>query len=231
MQIIPMLRPSSSGTLGGRACPDFPAQMDRKRGSTPAPGGQLRPQLDEASSTRLRADRVGRTAGRTASPHRGLVSAPGVPIPPPLEELSVIHGLYPRTATTALHYLLAQEPISFPEGDWEISDPVPPVGCLLRRRTSEAETRSGPGTVEISQVGLPLSTSRNWTDPATTMPLLGLDFHNQENWIATPNLIPDGGEDSSMNRLHASHRTRLRCSSRAARYLWVVKVPLPQVSP
>lgn len=135
---------------------------------------------------------------------------------PPVEGPVVIVGL-PRTATTALHYLLAVDPqFRYPRG-WEIGDPVPPPDVA----TESADPRRLAATARTDDVRHISAVD----GPMEDIGALGLHFHNQElglplptytRWWRGADLASTFGYHERVLRLLHSHRPP---------YRWLVKAP------
>jgi hypothetical protein len=174
--------------------------------------------LDEASAARLQTVVGQRLANRLRIEdwyHRQESE------PPALDGLLVIHGL-PRTATTALHYLLAQDPKFRYQRRWEISSPVPPPDVVSdaddeRRLTAIRQGQSN--MVSSAQHILELD------GPSDDNVILGLDFHNQETGLPLPTYTR-WWRASSLTTTYAYHERVLRLlHTGRPPYWWVVKAP------
>jgi Sulfotransferase family len=141
--------------------------------------------------------------------------------PPPVEGLVVIHGL-PRTATTALHYLLAQGPEFRYQRRWEITNPIRPPGTTSdendeRRLAAIGQgQRTAAGSVQhISELDGPVDDNT----------ILGLDFHNQELGLPLPSYTR-WWRGSSLKTTYSYHERILRLlHTGRPPYRWVVKAP------
>ncbi len=141
--------------------------------------------------------------------------------PPPVEALVVIHGL-PRTATTALQYLLARDPKFRYQRRWEISSPVPSREAVSdaeddRRLAaiSRGEDTKGGSAQHISELDGPVDDNL----------ILGLDFHNQELGLPLPSYTR-WWRGSSLKTTYAYHERVLRLlHNRRPPRRWVVKAP------
>jgi Sulfotransferase family len=141
--------------------------------------------------------------------------------PPPLDGIVVIHGL-PRTATTALHYLLAKEPRFRYQRRWEITSPVPPAGATAdeddeRRLAAIRQGRDAPGgsVQHIAELD----------GPSDDNAILGLSFHNQELGLPLP-AYTRWWRTADLRSTYAYHERVLRLlhASRPPRR-WLVKAP------
>ncbi len=140
---------------------------------------------------------------------------------PPIGAIVVIHGL-PRTATTALQYLLACSPDFRFQRRWEISDPIPPpeVGPDAddpRRLAAMAggEAPAGGSVQHISDLDGPVDDNT----------ILGLDFHNQELGLPLPSYTR-WWRTSSLATTYAYHERVLRLlHTGRPPYRWLVKAP------
>ncbi len=141
--------------------------------------------------------------------------------PPPLEGLVIIHGL-PRTGTTALHYLMAQDvKLRYPRR-WEYSSPVPPPEATsdaddARRLAAlkQAQGATGASTQHISELD----------GPSDDGVMLGLDFHNQETGLPLPTYTR-WWRGSSLKTTYAYQERVLRLMHTGhPPYSWVVKAP------
>ncbi len=141
--------------------------------------------------------------------------------PPPLEGLLVIHGL-PRTATTALHYLLAQDPKTRYQRRWEISNPVPPPDA-----TSDADDERRLAARKSGESAR-VSSAQHISEldgPSDDNAILGLDFHNQETGLPLPTYTR-WWRGSSLKTTYAYHERVLRLlHTGRPPYRWVVKAP------
>ncbi len=140
--------------------------------------------------------------------------------PPPISGLVVIHGL-PRTATTALQFLLAIGPTFRFQRRWEISSPVPPAGSISddddpRRLAALAKDSGGGGSVQhIASVD----------GPADDGQLLGLGFHNQELGLPLPSYTR-WWRSADLTTTYAYHERILRMlHTRRPPHHWLVKAP------
>ncbi|MDA8044353.1 MAG: sulfotransferase [Actinomycetota bacterium] len=140
---------------------------------------------------------------------------------PPIGAMVVIHGL-PRTATTALQYLLACGPDFRFQRRWEISDPIPPPESGTdaddpRRLAAKARREVGAGgsVQHISDTDGPVDDNT----------ILGLDFHNQELGLPLPSYTR-WWRSSSLATTYAYHERVLRLlqTGRPPRR-WLVKAP------
>jgi hypothetical protein len=141
--------------------------------------------------------------------------------PPPVRGLVVIHGL-PRTATTALQYLLARDPRFRYQRRWEISRPVPPRGSTCdaddERRIAALDRADTAGAVSVQHIS-------ELDGPVDDGSLLGLDFHNQE--LGLPLFTyTRWWRGSSLRSTYAYHERVLRLlHTGRPPYSWVVKAP------
>jgi Sulfotransferase family len=141
--------------------------------------------------------------------------------PPPLDGIVIVHGL-PRTATTALQYLLAKGPEFRYQRRWEITNPVPPPGATSdeddeRRLASIRKGQSVPGgsVQHITELDGPVDDNA----------ILGLDFHNQELGLPLPTYTR-WWRTASLKSTYAYHERVLRLlhANRPPRR-WLVKAP------
>jgi Sulfotransferase family len=141
--------------------------------------------------------------------------------PPRVEEIVVIHGL-PRTATTALHYLLAQGPEFRYQRRWEIGSPIRPSGA-----TTDANDERRRAAIEQGQ-GATVSSAQHISDldgPVDDNVVLGLDFHNQELGLPLPTYTR-WWRSSSMKTTYSYHERFLRLlHTGRPPYRWLVKAP------
>jgi hypothetical protein len=137
-----------------------------------------------AAATDLAGDDTGRTAveamavGRLVNRLRieDWYAREGSAAALPVEGPVVIFGL-PRTATTALHYLLAVDPQLRFQRRWEVSDPVPPPAL----ETEPTDPR------RVGLVAAPSAQHIATADgPFEDGPVLALDFHHQEMGLPLP---------------------------------------------
>ncbi len=141
--------------------------------------------------------------------------------PPPLESLVIIHGL-PRTGTTALHYLLAQDPKFRYPRRWEYNSPVPPPDA-----TSDADDERRLAALRQAQGATTASTQHisEVDGPSDDGVMLGLDFHNQETGLPLPTYTR-WWRGSSLKTTYAYQERVLRLLHTGhPPYRWVVKAP------
>ena len=132
----------------------------------------------------------------------------------------------PRTATTALHYLLAIDPQFRYQRRWEVADPVPPPDLATEgddpRRVAATASRS---VQHISTADGPLEDG----------PVLALHFHNQDLGLPLPTYTR-WWRTSDLTSTYAYHQRVLRLlHSRRPPYRWLLKAPaycfhLPQIA-
>jgi hypothetical protein len=137
----------------------------------------------------------------------------------------IIVGL-PRSATTALHHLLALDPqFRFPRA-WELANPMPPPDVATEHEDPRRPSGTAPGldVRHISAVD----------GPTEDNPVFGLHFHGQElGWpLPTYTRWWRGAEQATALAYH-DRVLRLLHSSRRP-YQWLLKAPaylffLPQV--
>jgi hypothetical protein len=134
----------------------------------------------------------------------------------PVQGPVIIVGL-PRTATTALHYLLAVDPQFRYQRRWEVAEPVPPP--LLAEESEDPRRLSARGTPSAQHI----STADG---PSEDGPVLALDFHHQElgfplptytRWWRTSNATSTYAYHDRVLRLLQAHRPP---------YRWLLKAPL-----
>lgn len=172
----------------------------------PAAAARLEGSLQNRLTTRLRIEDWYR---RQAQP------------PPPLDGIVVIHGL-PRTATTALHYLLARGPQFRYQRRWEITSPVPPPGATSdenddRRLAAIRQGRDAAGgsVQHIAELD----------GPSDDNAILGLSFHNQELGLPLPTYTR-WWRTAGLRSTYAYHERVLRLlHTGRPPYLWLVKAP------
>jgi Sulfotransferase family len=141
--------------------------------------------------------------------------------PPSLLGPLVIHGL-PRTATTAIQYLLANGPNFRYQRRWEISSPVPPPAATSdedderRLAAHRRATAGGGGSVQhIAETDGPV-------DDGT---VLGLGFHNQELGLPLPTYTK-WWREADLSTTYAYHERVLRLlHTGRPPYRWMVKAP------
>jgi hypothetical protein len=141
--------------------------------------------------------------------------------PPPISGLVVIHGL-PRTATTALQYLLAQGPEFRYQRRWEISSPIPPADA-----TSDFDDERRLGAIRRGEqtAGGSLQHISELDGPFDDTTILGLDFHNQELGLPLPSYTR-WWRATSLNTTYAYHERVLRLlHTGRPPFRWVVKGP------
>jgi hypothetical protein len=133
----------------------------------------------------------------------------------PVQGPVVIVGL-PRTATTALHYLLAVDPqFRFPR-QWELHDPVPPPNAATERD----DPRRGAATARTSVRHI-----ANVDGPMEDGPQLALHFHHQELGLPVPTYTT-WWRDADLRGAFAYYDRVLRLlHSRRPPYRWLVKSP------
>ncbi len=174
--------------------------------------------LDEAAAGRLKKTIHGRLTSRL------LIEAwygQQATAPPPVEDIVVIHGL-PRTATTALHYLLASGPDFRYQRRWEISSPITPPGSTGdaddERRLAAIKRNAG------TESGSPQHISE-LDGPVDDNIILGLDFHNQELGLPLPT-YSRWWRGSSLKQTYAYHERVLRLlHTGRPPHRWIVKAP------
>jgi hypothetical protein len=173
---------------------------------------------DEATTARLEATILGRLTNRLRIEDwyaNQQQEAPAVVGP------LVIHGL-PRTATTAIQYLLATGPDFRYQRRWEISSPVPPPTATSdeddeRRQAAhrQAAASSGGSVQHISETDGPV-------DDGT---ILGLGFHNQELGLPLPTYTK-WWRGADLTTTYAYHERVLRLlHTGRPPYRWLVKAP------
>jgi Sulfotransferase family len=141
--------------------------------------------------------------------------------PPALDGIVVIHGL-PRTATTALQYLLAKGPEFRYQRQWEIRNPVPPPGAHSdeddERRLAAIRAGQGAQGGSVQHIA-------ELDGPADDNTILGLDFHNQELGLPLPSYTR-WWRTASLKSTYAYHERVLRLlhAARPPRR-WLVKAP------
>ena len=94
----------------------------------------------------------------------------------PIEGPLVILGL-PRTATTALHYLLAVDPQFRYLRSWEVNDPVPPP--RLETEHDDPRRPTGPLTVDVRHIS-------SVDGPAEDWPIHAFAFDHAELTLPVP---------------------------------------------
>jgi hypothetical protein len=174
--------------------------------------------LDDAAAARLERTIHGRLTNRLLIEDWYRTRATE---PPPLEGLVVIHGL-PRTATTALHYLLAQAPEFRYQRRWEVGSPLRPPDA-----TSDADDERRRAAVEQGQTARSGSAQHisELDGPVDDNVVLGLDFHNQELGLPLPTYTR-WWRGSSLRTTYSYHERFLRLlHTGRPPYTWVVKVP------
>ena len=137
------------------------------------------------------------------------------PEPPPVEGPVVIVGL-PRTATTALHYLLASDPAFRYLRAWELRDPVPPPDV----RTEGADPRrvegNRPADVRHIQAA---------DGPVEDSPIHEMCFHHGELALPVPSYTA-WWRDADHSSAFAYHERVLRLLHRdRPPCLWLLKMP------
>jgi hypothetical protein len=171
---------------------------------------------DEATAARLEATILGRLTNRL------LIEdwyADQEQEPPPVVGPLVIHGL-PRTATTAIQYLLAVGPDFRYQRRWEISSPVPPASATSdeddeRRLGAHRHAAAGGSVQHISEIDGPV-------DDGT---ILGLGFHNQELGLPLPTYTK-WWRGADLTTTYAYHERVLRLlHTGRPPYRWLVKAP------
>jgi hypothetical protein len=137
----------------------------------------------------------------------------------------VILGL-PRTATTALHYLLAVDPQFRYQRRWEVADPVPPPRLATEDTDARRLAASAPQSVQhISTADGPLEDG----------PVLALDFHHQELGLPLPTYTR-WWRTSDVTTTYAYHERVLRLlHAHRPPYRWLLKAPaycfhLPEIA-
>ncbi len=133
----------------------------------------------------------------------------------PVEGPVVIVGL-PRTATTALQYLLAIDPQFRYQRRWELSSPVPPPD--LATESEDPRRAAGSGVASAQHIATA-------DGPIEDGPALALNFGNQDlalplptytKWWRTSDLTSTYAYHGRVHRLLHSHRPP---------YLWLLKAP------
>lgn len=172
---------------------------------------------DPETLTRLEQRLVNQLASRLRIEgwYRGRTEQPAAVLGP-----VVIHGL-PRTGTTALHYLLTNDPQFRFQRRWEISSPVPPPGAT-------GDTDDPRRLALLSQVGSSGGSVRHISDPDGPMDdnmILGLDFHNQELGLPLPSYTR-WWRRADLTTTYAYHERVLRLlHTGRPPYRWLVKAP------
>lgn len=174
-------------------------------------------ELDPATATRLENTIARRLNNRLAI--EAWYRNQQVP-PEPVIGPIVIHGL-PRTATTALHYLLSIQPAFRYQRRWEIDQPIRREGTVSelddpRRQAALLAGGSGRGSVQhISSVD----------GPCDDNAILGLDFHNQELGLPLPSYTR-WWRSASLATTYAYHERVLRLlHTGRPPTRWLVKAP------
>jgi Sulfotransferase family len=127
----------------------------------------------------------------------------------------VILGL-PRTATTALQYLLAVDPQFRYQRRWEVADPVPPP----RLASEDVDPRRLAATA--SQSVQHISTADG---PMEDGPVLALNFHHQELGLPLPTYTR-WWRTSDVTSTYAYHERVLRLlHAHRPPYRWLLKAP------
>jgi Sulfotransferase family len=166
---------------------------------------------------------VGRLANRLKI-ERWYADHRGDPIDPVQGPVFIV-GL-PRTATTALHYLLAIDPQFRYQRRWEVADPVPPPDLA----TEAEDPRRLSATASLSVQHIATSDG-----PLEDGALLALDFHNQELGLPLPSYTR-WWRCADMTSTYAYHdRVLSLLHSRRPPSLWLLKAPaycfhLPQIA-
>lgn len=174
--------------------------------------------LDDAAAARLERTIHGRLTSRLLIEDWYRVR---VPEPPPIEGLVVVHGL-PRTATTALQYLLARGSEFRYQRRWEITSPIPPPGA-----TSDADDERRLGAIRQGQSAASGSAQHisELDGPVDDNVILGLDFHNQELGLPLPTYTR-WWRGSSLKTTYGYHERVLRLlHTGRPPYRWIVKAP------
>jgi hypothetical protein len=144
----------------------------------------------------------------------------------PVEGPVVIVGL-PRTATTALQYLLAVDPQFRYPRNWELASPLPPPELATERddpRRPQGAGRSG----DVRHISAP-------DGPAEDGPLHALDFHHQEFGLPVPTFTTWWRTADQTTAFAYYDRVLRLLHSRRPPYRWLVKCPahlfhLPELS-
>jgi hypothetical protein len=143
----------------------------------------------------------------------------------PVEGPVVIMGL-PRTATTALQYLLAVDPQLRYQRRWEVADPVPPP--RLDSEDMDARRLAARATQSVQHI----STADG---PMEDGPVLALDFHHQELGLPLPTYTR-WWRTSNVTGTYAYHERVLRLlHAHRPPYRWLLKAPaycfhLPEIA-
>jgi hypothetical protein len=134
---------------------------------------------------------------------------------PPVEGPIMIIGL-PRTATTALQYLLSVDPQLRYQRRWELVDPIPPPDLNTERGDPRRlGARASPTAQHIATVDGPIEDG----------PALALDFHHQELGLPLPTYTR-WWRTSDTTTTYAYHDRVLRLlHSRRPPYRWLLKAP------
>lgn len=172
--------------------------------------------LDEATTARLEATIHGRLTNRLEIEdwYRHQQDPPR-----PISGIVVIHGL-PRTATTALHYLLALQPSFRYQRRWEAGRFVPPTGATSdhddeRRRTAADQGDQGGSVQHIASLDGPIDDNA----------ILGLSFGNQELGLPLPSFTR-WWRSASLKSTYAYHERVLRMlHTGRPPTRWLVKAP------
>lgn len=135
----------------------------------------------------------------------------------PVEGPVVVLGL-PRTATTALQYLLGVDPRFRYQRTWEVRDPVPPPDAaseLEDPRRLAMPVREGD-VRHISTVD----------GPVEDVFVYGLNFHNQEQGLPLPTYTRWWRTADLTSTLAYHERVLRMLHSRRPPYLWLLKAPM-----
>jgi hypothetical protein len=150
------------------------------------------------------------------------------PVEPPL----IVIGL-PRTGTTALARLLAQDPDTRALRTWESSSPIPPPDATTQHSDPRiAATQAGIDAMREQSPGYRAMYDADATDPSECQDLLGMEFRAQH--FSGSYWVPSFGawqKDCDMRPGYAYHRRVLqllqwRCGPRR----WLLKTPTHMLS-
>jgi hypothetical protein len=172
---------------------------------------------DQNVATRIAAASVGRLVTRLRIEDWYTCN----PEPPRVIGPVVIMGL-PRTATTALQFVLSQDPQFRYQRRWEISDPVPPP-----ERASEEDDPRRLAAIRADEAHARVSVRHihSVDGPADDGTLLALDFHNQElGWPV--HSYTRWWRGASLTSTYAYHERVLRLlHMHRPPHRWLVKAP------